>query len=168
MGRIHVVRSSLVEELVMWVVFTWSGVAWLKSWSCARNVIRAPRRVPSLATWRAKVNCVRPPLDVMWTHRKVGPNGFDHILSSGWAPPPLCHSCDTQVKQALLYLPIFCACFWMLLSTQNRVSYRILSWGGEQGGSRMIVACESTLMHMSVYMPTRGVWGHAPAGRFWI
>ena len=27
-----------------------------------------------------------------------------------------------------------------------RVSYRILSWGGG-GGNRMIVVCESTLMH---------------------
>ena len=30
-----------------------------------------------------------------------------------------------------------------------RVSYRILSWGGgEHDGSRMIVACESTLTHV--------------------
>ena len=29
----------------------------------------------------------------------------------------------------------------------RRVSYRILSWGGEQDGSRMIVARKSTLTH---------------------
>ena len=44
-----------------------------------------------------------------------------------------------------------------------RIPYRILSWGwGKQDGSRMIVACESTLTHVSVCVPTRGVWGHAP------
>ena len=29
-----------------------------------------------------------------------------------------------------------------------RISYRILSWGVKQDGSRMIVACESTLTHV--------------------
>ena len=50
----------------------------------------------------------------------------------------------------------------------RRFSYRILSWGGgKQDGSRMIVACE---MHacLNVCVPTRGVWGHAPPGKFRI
>ena len=38
--------------------------------------------------------------------------------------------------------------------THCRFSYRILSWGG-QDGSRIIVACEKCV-------PTRGVWRHAP------
>ena len=33
--------------------------------------------------------------------------------------------------------------------------------GGEQDGSKMIVAHESTLTH-AVSVPTRGVWGHPP------
>ena len=35
--------------------------------------------------------------------------------------------------------------------------------GGKQDGSWMIV-CESTLTHVSVCVPTRGVWGHARGG----
>ena len=31
---------------------------------------------------------------------------------------------------------------------QNRDSYRILSWGGIQDGSRMIVGCKSMLTHV--------------------
>ena len=51
----------------------------------------------------------------------------------------------------------------------NRVSYRILSWGGGRGegekdGSRMTVAHESTLTYMRV--PTRGIWKHAPQENF--
>ena len=30
----------------------------------------------------------------------------------------------------------------------------------------MVVGCESTLMHACVCMSTRGVWGHAPPGKF--
>ena len=48
--------------------------------------------------------------------------------------------------------------------TVNRVSYRILSWGGKQGSSRMIIVCESTLTHAYGCVPTWGVWGHAPPG----
>ena len=34
--------------------------------------------------------------------------------------------------------------------------------GGGQDGSRMVVACESTLTHTQACVPTRWVWGHAP------
>ena len=38
--------------------------------------------------------------------------------------------------------------------------------GGKHDGSRMIVACESTLMHAYACMPTRGVWVHASPEKF--
>ena len=49
--------------------FMWSGVPWLPSWSCARNIIRTHRTVPSLVTKRAKVNRVRPLLG--WGHKST-------------------------------------------------------------------------------------------------
>ena len=30
----------------------------------------------------------------------------------------------------------------------------------------MMAACESTLTHAQVCMPIRGIWGHAPPGKF--
>ena len=38
--------------------------------------------------------------------------------------------------------------------------------GGKQGGSRMIVACESTLTHVSVYVPTTGSGSMLPQEDF--
>ena len=52
---------------------------------------------------------------------------------------------------------------WQL--SMNRVLYRILSLGGEQDGSKMVVAHESMLM-LYACVPTRGVWGHAPQKNF--
>ena len=57
-------------------------------------------------------------------------------------------------------------------SILSRVSYRILRlWGGggggeKHGGSRMIVACESTFTHVYACVPSREVWGYAPPGKF--
>ena len=34
-----------------------------------------------------------------------------------------------------------------MVKVPGRVSYRILSWGGEQDGSRMIVACTKARSH---------------------
>ena len=39
----------------------------MMSWSCARNIFRAPQRVPLLVTYQAKVNRVRPPLEEGYT-----------------------------------------------------------------------------------------------------
>ena len=38
------------------------------------------------------------------------------------------------------------------LAPVSRVSYRILSWGGKEDGSRMIVACESIHTRKCVYL----------------
>ena len=34
--------------------------------------------------------------------------------------------------------------------------------GGGGGGGRMVAVWKSTLTHVYVCMPTRGVWGHVP------
>ena len=50
--------------------------------------------------------------------------------------------------------------------TTLRVSYRILSWGGETGDSRMIVACERTLMHAKFACLLGGSRGIPPLENF--
>ena len=46
-----------------------------------------------------------------------------------------------------------------------QVSYRILSWGG-QDDSRMIVACNARLHLCKCVCLLEGVWGHAPQEDF--
>ena len=54
------------------------------------------------------------------------------------------------------------------LGLRTRVSYRSLSVGGKQDGSRMIVVCESmlTCAYACVCVVTKGVWGHVPQENF--
>ena len=52
-------------------------------------------------------------------------------------------NCNLQMEQFLLQVSLF-----VLHIHNNKVSCRILSWGGEQDGSMTIVTHESTLMHV--------------------
>ena len=48
------------------------------------------------------------------------------------------------------------------ISLQGFIQDFELGGGGEQGGSRMVVARKRTLTHASAFVPTRGVWGMPP------
>ena len=71
--------------------------------------------------------------------------GLWRVRCSNSAPsvlPPMSSTIPSKEISSFPYSTVYIDIF-----TVYRVSYRILSWGEKQDGSRMIVACESTLMH---------------------